>query len=68
MAMTRKHFEAIASAIKETKDRTEKNSSDLFSYTAAHNALNRATYELAEQLRLFNPNFDTAKFYRACGF
>ena len=56
MSMSRKNFEAIASAIKESSECD--NTGELLSVLSM---------ELCRHFRDENPNFDDARFLKACG-
>ena len=56
MSMSRKNFEAIASAIKESQECD--NTGELLSVLSM---------ELCRHFRDENPNFDDARFLKACG-
>lgn len=51
--MTKKHFEAIAEAIRETQ--------------MAHGDRMALAHRIAYSLARFNPNFQRDRFLRACG-
>jgi hypothetical protein len=56
--MTRKHFEALARAVKEAAHRDDLTGPEAAAYIAE---------TLAMEVRAFNPNFNRARFLRACG-
>ena len=66
--MTRKDFELIANAIKATRANHERDAAAGFQYQADFmDGVNAATYTLADALATTNPNFDRARFLKACG-
>ena len=61
--MTRMHFRAIASAVRRTRELRElAYGPDL----ETADTLDAVTLELARELAQFNPNFNRARFLRAC--
>jgi hypothetical protein len=58
--MSRKDYEVIAAAIKETRDDRKCAADDLFGIDIAGT--------IARDLGNENPRFDALKFLRACGF
>jgi hypothetical protein len=68
--MTRKHFNAIARALADVAQRGQLAAEVLKDPEARQvwQAAHQFTAEvLAAELRAFNPNFDRARFLRACG-
>jgi hypothetical protein len=65
MALSKKHYEAIARRIKAQLRRHE---GDSFSAAAARIALNELACDLAFDFRADNSRFDEARFLKACGF
>jgi hypothetical protein len=66
MTISKKHFEAIAEAIKETKSDLLRKSGRL--YPAKPNiewAIDRLSLRLAKAFSEFNPNFDKERFIKA---
>jgi len=70
--MTKKHYEAIAGAIKTEKDSCEFTgehfSTEYISKEAARGALISIAYSLSTIFANDNPNFNRARFLTACGF
>lgn len=62
--MTRKDYELIAAALRDTRDLTD--------WAEPHglaelNGVARAAQTLADRLHSTNPRFDRARFLKACG-
>jgi hypothetical protein len=66
MAMTRKHYLAIADAIKRCTD-DARYPGNLFMDAAAKRAMRRIVYRLSTTFIGDNPRFDRVKFEEACG-
>ncbi len=64
MAMSRKHYESIAAAIKSSQDDSGNSGDDLIVQRAT---VNRVANALCDVLALDNPNFDGRRFLAACG-
>ena len=64
--MTKKHFEAIASVIKNVREGVAESTLSMTDITA-NDALNYVSIRLADVCESDNPNFDRDKFLRACG-
>lgn len=62
--MTRKHFEALAAAVRATRKAQHEAGGDPVTVDAT---LDRMADELATMLRMENPRFDRARFMTACG-
>jgi hypothetical protein len=62
MSMSRKHFEAIAEAIKETK--SDRQNGHLVKPNVDW-AIDRLSLRLAKAFAEFNPNFDKERFIKA---
>lgn len=62
MAMTKKHYEAIARRIRHYVEHKTA------SFTDEKALLNELACDLAFDFRQDNPNFDEARFLKACGF
>lgn len=71
MSMTRKHFNGIASAVSEARDRLSRPSvSERYSKAqikAMDFMVDVVADTLARELRLHNSNFDRERFLKACG-
>lgn len=63
-SMTRQHFQAIADAVKETKDYFER----LDNNPSPDEVIETVAQELMREVRRFNPSFDRDRFLTACGF
>jgi hypothetical protein len=72
MAMTKKHFEAIAALVKDQGVRIdicqEGNDLDQDEAAAAWRCLEGVANGLANMCANDNPNFDKQRFLTACGF
>lgn len=60
--MTRKHFEAVASVIKQRLIQAA-----YYKDAAAVRLCADLAYDLAREFAAFNSNFDRTRFLRACG-
>lgn len=65
MAMTKKHYEAIAGAI--LAERNEWRDQNLEVQFGAISAINEVSEKLADYFYADNPNFDPDRFLSACG-
>lgn len=72
MAMSKKHYEAVARRVKDRLDAaTTEHSGGLIDSTAkkaVHAAMRELARDLAVDFREDNPNFDRQRFLTACGF
>jgi hypothetical protein len=72
--MTRKDYVLIAAAIVATQDRIKARANEGQSLTKTHDAemqlrgVRRTAAHLADALAADNPNFDAARFLKACGY
>ncbi len=62
--MTRKHFEAIAAAVRDAQGVSGNTGDDL---TVERATLHRVAHALADACRRENPQLDRGRFLRACG-
>ena len=69
MSMSRKDFEAIAAAIKGERMSKPENTTqqDEIALQVHYNTLDLAARSLADICAQSNPNFDRARFLKACG-
>jgi hypothetical protein len=72
MAMTKKHYEAVARRIKHRIDTAVTEHAHGLIHSTAKKAvlaaMNELACDLAFDFRADNPNFDEGRFLKACGF
>ena len=64
--MTKKHFEMIAEVLKTRANAIINNEVSLDSKHYALFELRNSMYHLGEEFEEINPNFDKARFFKAC--
>lgn len=65
--MTKKHFEAIATVLQQSHDDAILFADNPAAKASSRRVVSMVARRLADTFKDFNPNFDKARFLKACG-